>query len=94
MPVPSGKLALNGGKARLHLLGKQFVCDDLTHAASLSRDWRLGQRIAHALAVEVGDCRMDGLVECGCVSEGLVREVIEPHRVFRRRFCLSQAAMA
>ena len=51
-------------------IGSHEVMDDL------SRDLRLGQRIAHALAVEVGDCRMDGLVKCGCVSEGLVREVI------------------
>src|SRR4029077_17844198 len=42
----------------------------------LSRDsWR-GQRIGDALAVEIDDGVMDGLVEGGDVGEGLVGEVM------------------
>jgi hypothetical protein len=43
--------------------------------AVLSRDSRFGQRIAHALTVEIGDRLMDSLVECGGVGEGLMGEV-------------------
>jgi hypothetical protein len=41
----------------------------------LSRDSRFGQRIAHSLAVEIGDRLTDSLVECGGVGEGLMGEV-------------------
>ena len=58
----------------------------------------LGQRIGDALAVEIGDGVMDGLVEGGGVGEGLVGEVmgfevapdrldiVEFGRVFRQPF--------
>src|SRR5580704_15162366 len=42
----------------------------------LSRDSWLGQRIEGALAVEIDDGVMDGLVECGDICEGLVGEVM------------------
>ena len=51
----------------------------------LSRDSWHGQRIGDALAVEIDDGVMDGLVERGDVCEGLVGEVmglkIEPDRL-------------
>jgi integrase len=40
--------------------------------ASLSRDSGFGQRIAHALAVVIGDRLTDSLVERGGVGEGLM----------------------
>src|SRR5271166_2465809 len=64
----------------------------------LSRDSRPGQRIGAALAVEIDDGVMDGLVEGGGVGEGLVGEVmglevapdrldvVEFGRVFRQPF--------
>ena len=42
----------------------------------LSRDSWHGQRIGDALAVEIDDGVMDGLVEGGEVCEGLVGEVM------------------
>ena len=42
----------------------------------LSRDSWHGQRIGDALAVEIDDGVMDGLVEGGDVCEGLVGEVM------------------
>src|SRR5580700_4846417 len=44
--------------------------------ARLSRDSWHGQRIGDALAVEIDDGVMDGLVEGGYVCEGLVGEVM------------------
>src|SRR5271166_1539981 len=44
--------------------------------SNLSRDSRHGQRIGDALAVEIDDGVMDGLVERSDVCEGLVGEVM------------------
>src|SRR5665213_1799121 len=42
----------------------------------LSRDSRFGQRNARALAVEIVNGCVDGLVECGDIGEGLMGEVM------------------
>src|SRR5208337_5054652 len=53
--------------------GKKII---LLSEGRLSRDSRLGQRIGDALAVEIDDGVMDGLVERVGVGEGLVGEVM------------------
>src|SRR5271157_1646207 len=61
---------------------KAFVSEDRRRdygedrLLALSRDSRHGQRIGDALAVEIDDGVMDGLVERGDVCEGLVGEVM------------------
>ncbi len=41
----------------------------------LSRDSRVGQRIRHAFAIEIGDGIVDGVVECRGVGEGSMCQV-------------------
>ena len=53
-----------------------IVNGTLAAAVGLSRNSRLGQRNGHALAVEVVDGVVDGLVERGDVGEGLVGEMM------------------
>src|SRR5579863_8509166 len=45
-------------------------------SSELSRDSRLGQRNEHALAVEIVNGCVDGVVECGDIGEGLMGEVM------------------
>ena len=45
-------------------------------ASPLSRDSRLGQRNEHALAVEIVNGCVDGVVECSDIGEGLMGEVM------------------
>ena len=86
----------NGG-----VLGPQGMHRRITIAtrhAIFMADSRLGQRMGDALAVEIGDGAMDGLVERGGVGESLVGEmmslkvapdeldIVEFGRVFRQPF--------
>src|SRR5271165_4233946 len=50
--------------------------NSIAYRPALSRDSRRGQRNGDALAVEIDDSVMDGLVECGGICEGVVGEVM------------------
>src|SRR5271169_13031 len=60
----------------MSLKDKTIVVTGGSRGLGLSRDSRPGQRIGDALAVEIDNGVMDGLVERGDVCEGLVGEVM------------------
>ena len=57
-------------------LGRACLFPTFSSDVALSRDSWLGRRIEGALAVEIDDRVMDGLVEGVDVREGLVGEVM------------------